>query len=240
MGLFVAVVAALVVLVAAPDAVFAEPPDFSAIDDIARDVVASGEIPGAVILVGRGDDVLYHRAFGWRAIVPQPEAMTTDTVFDIASLTKPLGTAIAVMTLVDRNQVSLDAPLGRYLREFRKTVFNQVTIRRMLTHSAGFPGIPPNRAVRGGFPGAARALAREKLDYPPGTGFQYSDTGFILLGELVRRVTGEPLDRYLDRVLFHPLGLADTTFRPGHRLRPRTAPTEFPRGQVHDPRARLL
>jgi uncharacterized protein YbbC (DUF1343 family)/CubicO group peptidase (beta-lactamase class C family) len=236
----VAVVAALAFAVAPPAAVLADRPDLSAVDDIAREAVASGEIPGAVILVGRGDEILYHRAFGSRVLVPRSEPMTPDTVFDIASLTKPLGTAIAIMALVDGGKVELDAPVGRYLREFRPTEFNQVTIRRILTHSAGFPASPRDASVRGGFPAAAAAIAREKLNYPPGTGFQYSDTGFILLGEVVRRVTGEPLDRHLERVLFRPLGLRDTTFRPDGRLRPRVAPTEFPRGQVHDARARLL
>ncbi|MBI4245560.1 MAG: serine hydrolase, partial [Candidatus Rokubacteria bacterium] len=219
--------------------------DFSAVDTAVSDAVASGDVPGAVVLVGRGDEVLLDRAWGLRATVPERAPMTTDTIFDIASLTKPLGTALAVMSLVERGHVTLDAPLGRYLREFRGRDFDQVTIRRILTHSAGFPAIPPTEAVAGGFPGAARALATKRLDYPPGTGFQYSDTGFILLGELVRRVSGEPLDRYLARILFRPLGLRDTTFHPSPAQRALVAPTEYAnghllRGEVHDPRARLL
>ncbi|MBI2206083.1 MAG: DUF1343 domain-containing protein [Candidatus Rokubacteria bacterium] len=237
--------AACVVLLAVVVPVQAAPFDFSAVDEAARDAVASGEIPGVVVLVGRGDDILYHRAFGWRALAPALEPMTADTVFDIASLTKPLGTAIAVMALVERGAIALDAPLGRYLNEFRGAAFKEVTIRRMLTHSGGFAGYPANKAVKGGFPSAAREIAKIKLDYPPGTGFQYSDTGFILLGEVVRRVSGERLDRYLDRLLVRPLGLRETTFHVDARLRSRTAPTEFWRGRmlrgdVHDPRARLV
>jgi uncharacterized protein YbbC (DUF1343 family)/CubicO group peptidase (beta-lactamase class C family) len=178
-------------------------------------------------------------------VVPYAETMTTDTIFDIASLTKPLGTTIAVMALVERGAVKLDAPLGRYLREFRSPTFKDVTIRRILTHSAGLPAIAVGADIRAGFPVAARGLAQMKLDYPPGSGFEYSDTGFILLGEVVRRVTGSPLDRYLERLLFRPLGLRDTTFRPGEALVHRIAPTEFHnghmlRGEVHDERARLL
>ncbi len=223
----------------------AERPDFSAVDEAARDAVASGEIPGVVVLVGQGDDVLYHRAFGSRSLVPAVTPMLPDTVFDIASLTKPFGTTLAVMSLVERGTVKLDAPLGRYLREFRLTSFNQVTIQRVLTHSAGLPAIPPSTALTRGFPGAAREMAKLPLDYSPGTGFQYSDTGFILLAEVVRRVTGLPLDRYLDRVLFRPLALPDTTFHPSAALRRRIAPTEFHSGhmlvgEVHDPRARQL
>jgi uncharacterized protein YbbC (DUF1343 family)/CubicO group peptidase (beta-lactamase class C family) len=237
-----AVILALLVLLPAPAA--AEP-DFSPIDDAVQGIVAAGEVPGAVVLVGRGDDVLYHRAFGWRTLVPEPVPMRRDTIFDIASLTKPLGTTLAVMALVERGAVKLDAPLGRYLKEFRGRAFEGVTVRRLLTHSAGLAAIPADRVVAAGFPAAASGLAKMKLDYPPGSGFQYSDTGFILLGELVRRVSGARLDRYLDRVLFRPLQLTDTSFRPPAAERLRIAPTEFHnghllRGEVHDPRARAL
>lgn len=225
--------------------VFAEGPDLSALDEAARDAVASGDIPGVVVLVGRGDEVLYHRAWGWRTVIPNPVPATIDTIFDIASLTKPLGTTVAIMSLVERGAVKLDAPLGRYLREFRGRTFDQVTIERILTHTAGFPALPATGTLNGGFPAAAKALAHRPLDYPPGSGFQYSDTGFILLGEVVRRVSGEPLDRYLDRVLFRSLGLRDTAFHPTAAMRARVAPTEFYngvllQGQVHDPRARML
>ncbi|MGH7393265.1 MAG: serine hydrolase domain-containing protein, partial [Candidatus Rokuibacteriota bacterium] len=220
-------------------------PDFTGVDDAARDAVVSGEVPGVVVLVGRGDEVLYHRAWGSRTLLPEPAPMTEDTIFDIASLTKPLGTTLAVMALVERGAVRLDAPLGRYLKEFKGRAFEHVTVHRVLTHTAGFPALPAHGTVTAGFPRAARALASRALDYPPGTGFQYSDTGFILLGELVRRVSGQPLDRYLERIVFRPLGLHDTSFHPPDAVRARVAPTEFAngvllQGRVHDPRARQL
>jgi uncharacterized protein YbbC (DUF1343 family) len=219
--------------------------DPSGINEAANEAVASGEIPGVVVLVGRGDDVLFQRAYGSRRLVPNQAPMTLDTIFDIASLTKPMGTTIAVMALVERGLISLDAPIGRYLKEFREKQFEEITVRRLLTHSAGLGGYPPNSAVASGMPTAVRAIARLPLDYPPGSGFQYSDTGFILLGEVVRRVSGTPLDRYLDRLLFRPLSLTDTTFQPRASAMSRVAPTEFVnghmlRGEVHDPRARLL
>lgn len=236
---------ALLAAVAAGPAGAAARPDFRGVEEAAGEAVASGDVPGVVVLVGRDHEVLLHRAWGHRARRPRPAPMTADTVFDIASLTKPLGTTLAVLALVERGAVALDAPLGRYLREFDGRPFRDVTVRRLLAHTAGFPAIPPNRVVAVGFPAAARALAERPLDYPPGTAFQYSDTGFMLLGEVVRRVSGEPLDRYLARVLFRPLGLRDTTFRPPASLRPRIAPTQFHngtllQGEVHDPRARLL
>jgi uncharacterized protein YbbC (DUF1343 family)/CubicO group peptidase (beta-lactamase class C family) len=219
--------------------------DFSGVDAAASDAVASGDIPGVVVLVGRGDEVLLHRAWGSRALVPHPLPMLPDTIFDVASLTKPFGTTLAVMSLVERGRLELDAPLGRYLKEFRGAAFGRVTIRRMLTHTAGFPAIPANGSLEGGFPKAAKLLAGKALDSLPGSAFQYSDTGFILLAEVVRRVSGQPIDQYLQHAVFEPLLLKDTTYHPGDGLIARAAPTEFAdgvmlQGRVHDPRARQL
>jgi uncharacterized protein YbbC (DUF1343 family)/CubicO group peptidase (beta-lactamase class C family) len=219
--------------------------DFSGINEAANEAVASGEIPGAVVMVGRGDDILLHRAYGSRRLLPQPAPMTVDTIFDLASLTKPFGTTLAVMRLVERGAIKLDAPLGRYLKEFRDKQYDEITIKRLLTHSAGLAAYPPNGTVSAGFPKAASAIAKLPLDYPPGSAFQYSDTGFILLAEVVRRVSGAPLDRYLEKTLFKPLGLNDTSFHPKAGALGRVAPTEFVnglllRGEVHDQRARLL
>src|SRR2546427_252938 len=171
--------------------------------------------------------------------------MTVDTIFDLASRTKPVGTTLAVMALVERGAIKLEAPVGQYLKEFHGKQFDEITIRRLLTHSAGLIAYPQNATVAAGFPRAVREIAKLPLEYPPGSAFQYSDTGFILLGEVVRRVSGVPLDRYLERMLFRPLGLQDTTFQPKTSAMARVAPTEFAnghllRGEAHDPRARLL
>ncbi len=143
-------------------------PDLSALDDAARDAFDAGEVPGAVILVGQGDRVLYRKAFGMRSLVPRPDPLTLDTVYDVASLTKVLATLPAVLALVDDGKVSLDAPLGRYLHEFGGPAFREVTVRRVLTHSAGFPDLPSPAAIPQGFPEAARLLARADLRYSPG------------------------------------------------------------------------
>src|SRR2546422_6113687 len=221
------------------------PVDFSGIDEAAKEAVASGEIPGVVVLIGRGDAILLQRAYGSRRLLPSPVPMTVDTIFDIASLTKPVGTTLAVMALVERGAIKLEAPVGQYLKEFSGKQFHEITIRRLLTHSAGLIAYPQNATVAAGFPRAVREIAKLPLEYPPGSAFQYSDTGFILLGEVVRRVSGVPLDRYLERMLFRPLGLQDTTFQPKTSAMARVAPTEFAnghllRGEAHDPRARLL
>ena len=220
-------------------------PDLSGLDDAARDAFNAGEVPGAVILVGQGDRVLYRKAVGMRSLVPRPDPLTLDTVYDVASLTKVLATLPAVLALVEDGKVSLDAPLGRYLHEFGGPAFREVTVRRVLIHSAGFPDLPSPAAIPRGFPEAARLLARADLRYNPGSTFHYSDTGFILLGELVRRVSGEPLDQFMRKRFYAPLGMKDSAFRPPAEWKPRIAPTEVLgsgplRGVVHDGNARLL
>jgi uncharacterized protein YbbC (DUF1343 family)/CubicO group peptidase (beta-lactamase class C family) len=221
------------------------PPDLSALDDAARDAFNAGELPGAVIVVGQGDRVLYRKAIGMRSLLPRPDPLTLDTVYDVASLTKVLATLPAVLSLVEDGKVSLDAPLGRYLHEFGGPGFREVTVRRVLIHSAGFPDLPSPAAIPRGFPEAARLLARADLRYSPGSTFHYSDTGFILLGEMVRRVSGEPLDQFMRKRFYAPLGMKDTAFRPPDEWKPRIAPTEvlgsgLLRGVVHDGNARLL
>ncbi len=219
--------------------------DWSDLDRAIRDTVAAGDAPGAVVLVGQGDRVLYRKAIGSRALVPAVEPMTPDTIFDIASLTKPVVTAPAVMALVDAGKIDLDAPLGRYVKEFKAPRYAWLTVRRVLTHTAGFPDVPPGDVVARGFPEAMTALAATAWEPSPTAPFRYSDTGFIVLGELVRRVSGKPLDRFARERIFQPLGMRDTTFDPAAAWRARIAPTEpvngtMLRGVVHDPNARLL
>jgi len=216
------------------------------LDGAARDAVGAGEIPGAVILVGQRDRVLYRRATGSRALAPAVEPMTADTIFDLASLTKVVATAPAVLALWEQGRVDLDAPLGRYLKEFAGPAYQDVTIGRLLTHSAGMFDVPRREAMARGFPEAAAVQARAGLAAVPGTAFIYSDTGFILLAELVRRVSGEPIDRYMGKRFYGPLGMRATAFRPPASWRARIAPTEAVdggpplRGIVHDGNARLL
>jgi len=140
--------------------------NFPGIDEGAADAVASGEIPGVVVLVGRGDDILFQGAYGSRRFLPKASPMTVDTIFDIASLTKPVGTAIAVMALVEKGTIKLDAPLGQYLKEFHGKQFDEITIRRLMTHSAGLIAYPPNSAVTAGFPSAVTEIAKIPSSIP--------------------------------------------------------------------------
>jgi uncharacterized protein YbbC (DUF1343 family)/CubicO group peptidase (beta-lactamase class C family) len=235
----------LAVILLLPAAAAAQSLDWSELDRAARESVAAGDTPGAVILVGQGNRVLYRKALGSRAVTPAVEPMTTDTIFDIASLTKVVATTPAILALVDDHKLDLDAPLGRYLKEFQGPQLAWLTLRRVLTHTAGFADVPSNEAMARGFPDAMRLLAAG-VSAPSATApFHYSDTGFIVLAELVRRVSGEPLDRFTRKRFYLPLGMRETAFNPPAAWRPRIAPTEFSqgkmlRGVVHDPRARQL
>ena len=219
--------------------------EWPALDTAIKDAVAAGDLPGAVVLVGREDGIVYRRAIGSRSLMPSVAPMLADTIFDVASLTKVVATTPAVLLLWEQGRVDLDAPVGRYLSELAGASHREVTVRRILTHSAGFAATPPVNASCCGVPRALAAIARQDLQSVPGTTFHYSDTGFVVLGELVRRVSGEPLDQFSRRHLFAPLALRDTTFRPPDAWRARIAPTEaissgILRGVVHDGNARLL
>lgn len=235
----------LAALLLLPAAAAAQSLDWSDLDRAALESVAEGHTPGVVILVGQGNRVLYRKAVGSRAVTPAVEPMTTDTIFDIASLTKVVATTPAILALVDDRKLDLDAPLGRYLKEFQGPQLAWLTVRRVLTHTAGFADLPSNEAIAKGFPDGMRLLAAGVSEPSPTAPFRYSDTGFIVLAELVRRVSGEPLDRFTRKRFYQPLGMRETTFNPPAARRARIAPTEFfqgrmLRGVVHDPRARQL
>jgi uncharacterized protein YbbC (DUF1343 family) len=233
--------------VSPPAAAWAEPAAWIQMaDDAIRDSIAASELPGAVLVIGQGDQILHRKVLGWRATVPAPELMTADTIFDLASLTKVVATTPSVLRLWEMGKVDLNAPLGRYLKEFNTPAYRDVTVARLLTHSAGMPDLPSHEAMARGFPEAARLQAKVGLALTPGSAFVYSDTGFILLGELVRRVSGQRLDHFAQRQFYTPLGMRDTAFRPPAAWRRRIAPTEVVdahgplRGVVHDGNSRLL
>ena len=231
-------------------------PDFSAVDAVLQSAVEHAEIPGAVLLVEHRGKVVYEKAVGMRALMPSREPMTTDTIFDIASLTKVVATAPAVVKLIEEGKLRLDDPVVRYLPEFASNGKDQITIRMLLTHTSGLVPDPPFDAARAGRFSLAAEINRETLVAPPGMRFIYSDAGFILLGELVEKVTGTMLDEYARLNLFEPLHMQHTRFVPPPGWIPRTAPTEevdlpddekpgsgkgrMLRGSVHDPTARAV
>lgn len=214
-------------------------------DWLIEQAVQKGEIPGAVVLVGQGNRILFHKAYGSRALVPRREPMTLDTIFDAASLTKVVATTTAIMQLVEQGRIRLADPVTLYLPEFQNGK-SAVTVLQLLTHFSGLAAdVDLNPEWTGYDTGIQKALRHPPVA-APGTKFVYSDINFVLLGEIVRRISGQSLDEYCRKRIFLPLGMRDTMFRPAQELVPRIAPTEQLgaqpplRGTVHDPTARFM
>lgn len=204
--------------------------------------ITKGEAPGAVFWVDQAGKET-HWAQGHKVVVPTSEAMTEDTIFDAASLTKVMATLPSILLLMEQGKVDLSAPIGRYLPEAPPT---NITVKHLLTHCSGLPaGIPKEPAWSGYEEGIHRACALIP-GASPDCVFRYSDVNFILLGEIVRRVSGQSLDVFAHEQVFGPLGMKDTGFTPEATLLPRIAPTEkdelrgMLRGVVHDPTARRM
>lgn len=207
--------------------------------------IASGDTPGAVLWVEHGNECK-HWAQGDRATQPARESMTEDTIFDAASLTKVVATLPSIMLLIEREQVKLDAPVKDYLPEFASKV---ITVKHLLTHTSGLPaGIPKDLTNLDwkGYDAGIRHACACTSDTAPGTAFRYSDVNFILLGEIVHRVSGRSLDAFAKDEIFAPLKMSSTTFKPDTSLLQRIAPTEndehgkLLRGVVHDPTSRRM
>jgi uncharacterized protein YbbC (DUF1343 family)/CubicO group peptidase (beta-lactamase class C family) len=221
----------------------------AAVDTAVQDSIAKGETPGAVVLVEHDRRVALRRAYGSRAVEPAREPATPDTIYDIASLTKSVATAPSIMILVEEGKVRLGDPVVRYLPEFGSGGADRakVTVEQLLVHRAGFPPDDPLEL----YTGPPEEIFARKFALPlasaPGQRFVYSDVGYEVLGELVRRVSGQSLDEFAAARIFKPLGMSHTTFLPlAHGIpASRIAPTErsdgrLLRGDVHDPRARAL
>ena len=217
----------------------------AAIDRIVAGGLAAGEMPGCVVLVGRREGVAFRRAYGRRAVEPAVEPMTADTRFDLASLTKPVCTAACVARLADAGMLDLDAPVADRLPAFGRRGKTAITPTHLLTHTGGLIADNPLADYAGGPEAAWEAICDLEPRSEPGTRFAYSDVGFIVLGKLVERVSGETPDRYAAASLYGPLGMTATGFNPPPAVRAMSAPTErrgdrFLRGEVHDPRAAAL
>lgn len=212
------------------------------IDDLVAEGLRYERMPGCVVLVGHRGRIVWLKSYGSRQVKPDAVPMTTDTVFDLASLTKPIATATSIMLLIEDGLVELDAPAARYIPEFGNTGKEVITIRQLLTHQSGL--LPDNsiKDYENGRVDAFRRIHELNLRAEPGTRFMYSDVGFIVLGEIVERVSGTSLDAFAKDRIFKPLGMSETGFNPPADLKQRAAPTqerngEWMRGEVHDPRS---
>jgi len=206
--------------------------------------IAERQCPGGVLWVEH-QGASYHKPFGKRAILPADEMMTEDTIFDAASLTKVVACTPAIMLLVERGQAKLEERVQAYIPEFTGGGKEEVTVRQLITHVSGLRPDVSLKPDWSGSDAAIRLACAEKLANKPGEKLVYSDTGPILLGEIVRRVSGHTLDVFLQRELYGPLGMKDTGFNPPPERMARIAPTEVEsgkpvRGVVHDPRARRM
>ncbi len=252
--------AAVLLLISAGVCGSARAQNFATIDTIANDAVADHRLPGAVVIVGHDGHVVFRRAYGMRSLEPAQEPMTVDTIFDMASLTKPLATAVAVMQLYEQGKIGLNDAVAKYLPEFGANGKQDITIRQLLTHYSGLPpDLPLEDPWSGKEEGFRRAFAIAPAR-PAGEQFVYSDINFIVLGALVEKLSGMTLDEYTRRFIMEPLGLDHTRFLPPAEWIPRIAPTEwehdpissgvheshtFPgdtmlRGRVHDPTSRRM
>jgi uncharacterized protein YbbC (DUF1343 family)/CubicO group peptidase (beta-lactamase class C family) len=223
---------------------------FSAVDAVIEQAVHDATIPGAVLVVGHDGQVIYRKAYGNRALEPSREVMTLDTIFDLASLTKVVATAPAVMQLVEQGKVRLNDPVEKYLPEFAQNGKDDITIRQLLTH---YSGLDPDLDLKTPWEGKETAYRMAFADTPadpPGSRFSYSDINFIVLEALVEKVSGETFDEYCARHIFLPLKMTHTRFTPPTAWRAgwmeKIAPTQYDenehmlRGVVHDPTARRM
>src|SRR5262245_49035995 len=228
-----------------PVAVGMSPTRLAHLDEIIEAEIAKKQLPGAVVIVGRKGKVVWRRAYGNRAIEPAPEPMTVDTIFDLASLTKVVATATSMMILVERGLVRLGDPVSRYIPEFGESGKKNITVEQLLTHRSGLIADNDVKDYEQGPEEAMRNIWKLAPLAEAGSKFIYSDVNYIVLAELVKRVSGKAVNQFASENIFRPLGMKDTGYKPDASLTPRIAPTEkrgekWMRGEVHDPRAYLL
>ncbi|MGN6639199.1 MAG: serine hydrolase domain-containing protein [Mucilaginibacter sp.] len=191
------------------------------IDSILNGQVKNDKIPGAVVEVKQGDEVLMKKAYGYAQkydynhhLLAKPDKMTTGTMFDIASLTKMVGTTTSIMLLVDRGLIHIDDPVSKYVPAFGSPDKASITIRNLLTHTAGLYDWYPMYYRASNKEQTFKLIDELPLAYPVGAGRHYSDLGFTVLGEIIEKVSGMPLDQFEEKNIFIPLGMSHTMYNP--------------------------
>jgi len=220
--------------------------DFADIDAMIQDAIQTNLIPGAVVVVGHNNQVVFQKAYGLRSLAPTREPMEMNTIFDIASLTKVTATTPSIMRLFEEGKLRIDDPVVKYLPEFQGGK-SDLTIRLLMTHFSGLaPDVDLVPKWKGYQTGIDKALNTKPIA-PAGTKFIYSDINFLLLGEIVRRLSGETLAEFAKAQVFVPLGMTETGYLPAANLLPRIESTEIDEetgqplhGVVHDPTARYM
>jgi serine-type D-Ala-D-Ala carboxypeptidase len=216
-----------------------------AIDDAVNAAITRKELPGAVVLVLHKDKIVYRKAFGHRAVQPEKTLMSEDTVFDLASLTKPIVTALLILLFGQDGALDVNDPIAKHLPGFQRKETQDITIAQLLTHTGGFIADNPLKDYQEGKDKAWQNLFALKPVAMPGSKFIYSDVGYLLLGAIAEKQGGMPLDQLARKRIFEPLGMKNTGYLPEGELKKRSAPTQeregrWMIGEVHDPRAYLL
>ncbi|MDQ2930432.1 MAG: serine hydrolase [Gemmatimonadota bacterium] len=234
--------------VAAPATVGMSAKRLETIDRVVTRGIKAGGFPGAAVVVGRKGSAVWEKGFGridWASSSSRVSA--TETIYDLASLTKVIGTTTAVMILYDEGRIKLDAPVVTYLPEFTGGYKDSVTVRQLLEHRSGLPADRDLWRIAHSPAEARKVVLEAPLECKPGQCYIYSDLGAITLGMMVERVTGQGLDVFLHERVFAPLGMVNTFFKPADSVKFRVAPTEVspPRGyplqgEVHDENAYAL
>lgn len=231
--------------IVSPEAVGMRSERLSHIDPIVEAGLDEKKMPGCVIAIGRHGKIALLRAYGDKRVEPQVEPMTVDTVFDMASITKPVATATSTMVLVEQGKVRIRNRVSEYIPEFGVNGKEKVTIFQLLTHQGGL--IPDNAIddYNHGLEEAFNRINNLETYVEPGSRFVYTDVGFILLADIIKRTSGLNVHEFSQKHIFEPLGMTETGYLPDDELRSRAAPTEqregkWMQGEVHDPRAYRL
>ena len=215
------------------------------IDAAVEGSLKRGDCPGAVVLVVHDDAIVYRKAFGHVALQPEKKPLSVDAVFDMASITKPVSTATSIWILIEQGKLRLADKVTKYWPEFAANKKDAITIEHLLLHTSGLTADNALADYKDGKAKAMERIAALSLESEPGTRFRYSDVGFIVLGELVQRIGGEPVDSFARKHVFEPLKMTSTGYKPVGKIKDRCAPTgkrdgNWLIGEVHDPRAALM
>jgi uncharacterized protein YbbC (DUF1343 family) len=213
------------------------------IDRLVNEAIDAKKVPGVLVRVQQGEKVLLEKSWGNRAVEPAAEPLTLDTIYDLASLTKPIATSTAIAVLVDKGKLKWTDKVVQHWPEFAPNGKDKLTLEHLLLHTSGLIADNPMKDYEGDRAQSLANICKLKLVSPLGEKFRYSDVNFIVLGEIVARVSGKPLDVFCQEAIFGPLGMKDTSFgvKDPEGIK-RVAPTQkregkWMRGEVHDPRA---
>ena len=231
--------------IVSPESLGFDPSRLALIDELVNEGISQSKMPGAVVVVGRRGGVAFRKAYGFRQTMPQQVPMTIDTVFDLASLTKPIATATSVMVLIQQGKIDVNATVATYLPDFAANGKDKITVRHLLTHTGGLIADNSIKDYSGTPEKSIANIMALKPNAEPGQEFTYSDVGFIVLGEIVRKVSGQNVHEFSQESIYGPLGMSETGYLPADALKARAAVTEqredrWMQGEVHDPRAYAL